>query len=118
MLFRVIGQPEITVAPLDHKLPTNSRVTWYCEVSGHPAPKVFWMKDNRKLNERRNRYIVDIPYGSALTLESVTSRQAGAYECVADNGIGDVARANATLSVYEDGQGGYCCINSARINKH
>lgn len=40
-------------------------------------------------------------------LESVDNRQAGTYSCMADNGVGDPASANATLSVYADGEGGF-----------
>ena len=38
-------------------------------------------------------------------LESVDNRQAGTYRCVADNGVGEPASADATLSVYQDGEG-------------
>lgn len=44
-------------------------------------------------------------------LESVDRRQAGTYSCMADNGVGNPASANATLSVYEDGEGVYVVLN-------
>jgi len=44
-------------------------------------------------------------YSSALTLESVGDKQSGVYQCVANNGIESPAVANATLSVYQPGEG-------------
>lgn len=38
-----------------------------------------------------------------MTLEAVGDKQEGSYSCVAENGIGSPAQAEASLSVYPDG---------------
>lgn len=53
----------------------------------------------------RNRYIISQSYTSSMTLESVSNRQEGVYQCIADNGVGTPAVANASLAVYAQGQG-------------
>lgn len=58
-----------------------------------------------ELNVARNRYIETDVYWSPLTLDSVADRQDGLYQCVADNGVGSATVVNATLFVYDDGQG-------------
>ncbi|XP_067952178.1 receptor-type tyrosine-protein phosphatase delta-like isoform X2 [Watersipora subatra] len=97
-------RPEITVPPLSHKVPADSRVTLYCEASGFPAPEIFWRKNEKTLTEKRNRYIQTKVYSSTLTLESVSDKQAGTYECVANNGVEEEAVAETTIFVYEKGQ--------------
>lgn len=41
-----------------------------------------------------------MPHGSVLRIEPVKQKDLGVYECIADNGVGTKARANASLHVY------------------
>ena len=49
------------------------------------------------------RYLIsDFDGGSLLRIEPVRKkREAGLYECVAENGVGDEVSAQAELAVYE-----------------
>ena len=41
-----------------------------------------------------------MPHGSVLRIEPVKQKDLGVYECIADNGVGAKAKANASLHVY------------------
>lgn len=51
-----------------------------------------------------------MPHGSVLRIEPVKQKDLGVYECIADNGVGTKARANASLHVYP--KTGECLLHS------
>ncbi|KAK6188600.1 hypothetical protein SNE40_004745 [Patella caerulea] len=96
------GPPRITQQPKNQKVAEDETVSFFCKASGNPAPSFHWEKGNRKINPRRNRYIVeDSPHLTVLRIAPVKSKKDDAvFTCVADNGLGE-ARANATLEVFK-----------------
>ena len=47
-----------------------------------------------------------MPHGSVLRIEPVRAiRDNTTFQCVANNGVGDVSEATATLTVYPEGSG-------------
>ncbi|XP_041360358.1 tyrosine-protein phosphatase Lar-like isoform X2 [Gigantopelta aegis] len=101
------GPPRITLAPKSQKVAEETKVSFFCKASGNPAPNFHWEKGTKRINTRRNRYVItEVPHLSVLRIEPVKAKRDDAvYTCVANNGQGE-ARANATLHVYkkvEDG---------------
>ncbi|ESO86619.1 hypothetical protein LOTGIDRAFT_128794, partial [Lottia gigantea] len=93
--------PRITQQPKNQKVLEDEKVSFFCKASGNPAPSFHWEKGNRKINPRRNRYIIEeSPHLTVLRIDPVKSKKDDAvFTCVADNGLGE-ARANATLQVF------------------
>jgi len=60
-----------------------------CNATGSPTPKISWYKKSNYL----------IGFGDQLTLRNVTRYDSDIYECVANNGVGKVARSWAKLTV-------------------
>ena len=84
----------------------DGTVSFFCKASGNPAPEIHWRKGGRRIKDGRQRYFtVEMPHGSVLRIEPVKyHRDDSAFECVAENGIGEPVTASAQLSVYQDGQ--------------
>lgn len=64
-------------------------VTLTCNVTGNPLPTVRWYQKSEEL----------IGTGEQLTLQNVSRHDSDIYECVADNGVGSVARGRTKLTV-------------------
>jgi len=91
----------------------NTAVTLFCSASGDPAPDVFWRREGRPIPSNHRRYMVltvEQTGVSALHIEPTRSnKDDGVFECVAENGVGEPATANAELVVYPEGQGERTC---------
>ncbi|XP_065332270.1 papilin isoform X3 [Cloeon dipterum] len=72
---------------------TGSSLSIICEVDGYPIPRVYWFKDNTRL-EPSDRVIFS--EGNRLTIEQVQSIDGGTYKCEAAN---DAGRDSATISI-------------------
>ena len=74
-----------------------------CVFVGHPTPKVTWYKDGRKLSIKRFQVTIvqNNKCEAVLKLSSITSVDAGKYECWEDNLAGNV-KGNITLVVKGD----------------
>lgn len=98
------GPPKITLAPKDQKVAEDGVVSFFCKASGNPAPSFYWERKGKRINDRRNRYeIIDQAHMSMLRIKPVKSRREDSvdFTCVADNGLGEPARASANLYVYK-----------------
>lgn len=93
--------PKITQAPKDQNVAENHIVSFFCKASGNPHPSFHWTKNGRKINTK-NRYLTqEMQHGSVLRIEAARAKRDDAtFECVADNGLGEPARASAKLVVY------------------
>ncbi|KAL5017103.1 hypothetical protein ScPMuIL_006692 [Solemya velum] len=98
--------PKITLAPKNQKVTENGIVTFICKASGNPEPMFYWERNSNKINNKKKRYMVQsMPHGSVLRIEPVIARKDNAvFTCIADNGIDEPARANASLHVYPQEQ--------------
>ena len=73
----------------------NSPAELLCHASGSPAPSVSWRRENNAVLPTGG-----IVYrGNVLKIHSVKKEDRGTYYCVADNGIGKVARRNVAVEV-------------------
>lgn len=84
-LFTV--KPHLITTPRNQSKVENKQVTFHCNATGHPIPKITWTKDGRTVGT-----------GSKLTL-TVSRGDAGRYWCTADNGVSADVRASAYLRV-------------------
>ncbi len=65
----------------------NKTVTFHCNATGNPTPKITWTKDGKTVGT-----------GSELIFVALRS-DAGRYWCSADNGLSAGVKANANLRV-------------------
>jgi netrin-G3 ligand len=105
-LFIFPDPPRITHAPAGQKVVNEGIVSFFCKAAGNPAPDIYWRRNGRRIGSNRNRFlIVDMPHGSVLRIEPVrANRDSSDFQCVADNGIGEPATADANLEVYPEGE--------------
>ncbi|XP_030755972.1 limbic system-associated membrane protein-like isoform X2 [Sitophilus oryzae] len=93
---------EILVPPRIHYVTSNGRVEvkkgstvrLECKASGNPVPKVTWSRKNNLLPGGEQTTTTPI-----LTLDKVDRHQAGIYQCVASNGVGDDVKEQIFLHV-------------------
>ncbi|XP_039306923.1 titin isoform X3 [Solenopsis invicta] len=73
-----------------------------CTVLGNPEPRIYWMKDDQKLDASHNRCRVRYENGMAyLELRDTLPEDAGVYTCVAENTHG-TSTTESILGVYSD----------------
>ena len=65
----------------------NTTVTFQCNATGHPTPKITWTKDEKILGE-----------GNTLIFVAYRN-QSGEYKCTADSGRNSTINASASLDV-------------------
>lgn len=94
--------PQVTQFPRNQKVAEDSIISFFCKASGNPQPRFEWERDGKRINPKRTRYFIfDMPHGSVLRIEPVKARRDQAtFTCIADNGIEEPAKANASLTVY------------------
>ncbi|XP_064626984.1 tyrosine-protein phosphatase Lar-like isoform X3 [Lineus longissimus] len=105
-VLQTLDAPRITLAPRDHKVMEGGTVSFFCKSSGNPAPDIHWLKNGKRVTSNRNRFLTfDMPHGSVLRIEPVKAqRDDTTISCVAQNSIGEPARASASLQVYPQDQ--------------
>ncbi|XP_072025136.1 uncharacterized protein [Amphiura filiformis] len=91
--------PKFTSRPQDNTVTSGQNVKLQCGAKGYPTPKVYWMKDDKRVfpADREMRFI-DMPYKDDFFIVSVKRRDEGVYSCVASNNVGQVV-AKAKLTV-------------------
>ncbi|KAL6255445.1 hypothetical protein P5V15_013781 [Pogonomyrmex californicus] len=78
------------------------RIRLTCTVLGNPEPRVYWTKDNQKLDASNKRCRMRYENGMAyLELDEALLEDAGIYTCVAENTHG-TSITESILSVYSD----------------
>ncbi|XP_034252497.1 roundabout homolog 2-like [Thrips palmi] len=94
--------PRITEHPVSAAGLRTDPMTLRCQADGRPAPNVTWTKDGKALEVELQggfSHRVVLPGGNLFFLR-LDPADAGAYRCVADNGVGDPAVSReATLEV-------------------
>ena|SRR6218665_964636 len=113
----IADAPKITTAPKNQKVAENGIISFFCKASGNPAPEVYWRKGGKRITTTttRHRYTMhNMPHGSVLRMEPVKSpKDDNQVECVAENGIGEPARAVAKLEIYAEGASECCCRSNS-----
>lgn len=92
--------PRITEHPVSAAGQRQDPMTLRCQADGRPAPSVTWTKDGKPLELAGGfSHRVLLPGGNLFFLR-LDPADAGAYRCVADNGVGEPAVSReATLEV-------------------
>ncbi|XP_048521887.1 limbic system-associated membrane protein isoform X2 [Dendroctonus ponderosae] len=93
---------EILVPPRIHYVSSNGRVEvkkgsavrLECKALGNPQPKVTWSRKNNILPGGEQTVTTPV-----LALDKVDQHQAGVYQCVASNGVGEDDRKQIQLHV-------------------
>ena len=94
--------PRITTAPKDQLVVAGKVDNFVCIAFGNPKPDIEWRKNGKRLVTQRFS-VIDMPNGSVLRIEPVRANKDNAtYECLAENGIGEPARAQATLTIFSE----------------
>ena len=62
-------------------------MTFHCNATGNPAPKITWTKDGKTVGTK-----------DTLSFEALRSKS-GKYWCSADNGLNSTVNASAILNV-------------------
>ena len=90
--------------PVDQQVKNGGIAAFYCQATGFPLPVLQWRKNGKRVSGTQSRYLVhEYPVGGTLLrIEPVRAqRDEAQYECVAENGVGDVVAADAMLKVYD-----------------
>jgi len=72
----------------------GSTITLECRASGNPHPVITWKKQKSELPTGQK-----FVSGPSILIHSVQREHAGVFVCMADNGVGNQARANINLTV-------------------
>ena len=86
------GPPLFTLTPSDITVPSSQDITFQCEAIGPPAPSYTWTRVGRTLQSSA------VDTGTTLNLFSVSTDDAGVYQCTAGSSRGTI-NAQATLTV-------------------
>ena len=86
-LFSYSVEPSLITTADNQTVIEGTKVTFYCNASGNPSPKITWSKDGKILTE-----------GETLSFEA-NRNQSGEYWCSAENGLSVTVNASAHLDV-------------------
>ncbi|KAJ8374392.1 hypothetical protein SKAU_G00049720 [Synaphobranchus kaupii] len=98
-----ISPPRFTKVPLDQIGVSGGVVSFVCQATGDPKPRVSWNKKGKKVNSQRIETIeFDEAAGAVLRIQPLRApRDENIYECVAENIEGEVT-VNAKLSIIRE----------------
>ncbi|KAM4739794.1 receptor-type tyrosine-protein phosphatase S isoform 2-T3 [Anableps anableps] len=100
---QALSPPRFTKVPLDQIGVSGGVVSFVCQATGNPKPKVSWNKKGKKVNSQRIETIeFDEGAGAVLRIQPLRApRDENIYECVAENSEGEVT-VNAKLSIIRE----------------
>ncbi|XP_071538976.1 cell adhesion molecule Dscam2-like isoform X2 [Panulirus ornatus] len=93
----VVQELQITAHPPLQMVSAGSRVTIACRVQGSPVAEVRWYRDGSPLHPHTHAHIL-LQGRDTLAIAGVGERDAGMYQCVAANSVGE-AQATTQLSI-------------------
>ncbi|XP_059619067.1 tyrosine-protein phosphatase Lar isoform X2 [Phlebotomus argentipes] len=81
------GFPVITVQrPSTRVIEIGHTAVMQCKASGNPIPKLYWLKDSKRVDMTNPRY--SMSDGGDLQINNSEEDDMGKYECVAENPVG------------------------------
>lgn len=83
--------------PLLQTVSAGSRVSVRCRVQGSPVAEVRWYKDGSPLHTHTHAHLM-LQGRDTLVITGVGERDAGMYQCVAANSLGE-AQASSQISI-------------------
>ncbi|XP_058461280.1 peroxidasin isoform X2 [Malaya genurostris] len=90
-------KPEIVNEPKDIEISYGQTAVFTCKAVGDPRPEIVWMLNTNEIHSDDTRINV-LPDGS-LRIDEVTATDAGHYECMAKNNMGEVQSRPARMIV-------------------
>ncbi|KAL3228423.1 hypothetical protein MRX96_023923 [Rhipicephalus microplus] len=94
--------PRIVISPRDQTVVTGGTAAFTCMADGNPQPQIEWRKSGKRLFSWRYT-VTEMTGGSVLRIDPVRSgKEDATYECLAENGVGDPARAQFKLTVLDE----------------
>ncbi|XP_053689507.1 peroxidasin [Sabethes cyaneus] len=90
-------KPEIVTEPRDIEISYGQTAVFTCKAVGDPRPEIVWMLNTNEIHSDDTRINV-LPDGS-LRIDEVTATDAGRYECMAKNDMGQVQSRPARMIV-------------------
>uniref|UniRef100_A0A3P9CZ45 protein-tyrosine-phosphatase n=1 Tax=Maylandia zebra TaxID=106582 RepID=A0A3P9CZ45_9CICH len=102
-LFYSRALPRFTKVPVDQIGVSGGVVSFVCQATGDPKPKVSWNKKGKKVNSQRIETIeFDEGAGAVLRIQPLRApRDENVYECVAENSEGEIVT-SAKLSIIRE----------------
>ncbi|CAL8101211.1 unnamed protein product [Calicophoron daubneyi] len=91
------GYPTILVPPKSTSAAVGDIARLECEVSGHPSPRVIWIKNEIPIPTNGPR--ISIVSSGSLLFEHLLLSDEGHYECLVTNNVGSVLSSKAYLGV-------------------
>ncbi|XP_069377940.1 receptor-type tyrosine-protein phosphatase S isoform X9 [Paralichthys olivaceus] len=98
-----LSPPRFTKVPVDQIGVSGGVVSFVCQATGDPKPRVSWNKKGKKVNSQRIETIeFDEAAGAVLRIQPLRApRDENIYECVAENSEGEIT-VNAKLSIIRE----------------
>lgn len=95
---KILSPPEITGISISaNSVHEGNPVTLECYASGYPEPIVFWKRDdNSKINSAG---VTKYPK-NVLKIIPATKKDAGVYQCWAENSVGEAVTRSVKLNVF------------------
>ncbi|KAJ3600067.1 hypothetical protein NHX12_034019, partial [Muraenolepis orangiensis] len=95
-----LAAPRFTKVPIDQIGVSGGVVSFVCQATGDPKPRVSWNKKGKKVNSQRIETIeFDEGAGAVLRIQPLRApRDENIYECVGENSEGEIT-VNAKLSI-------------------
>ena len=90
---------EITAHPQDITTIEDVNVTFTCNATGNPPPKISWTANASPINARHNWKFTFSVNNTQLTVTNVNRNDSGEYRCVANNSLGNATSDAAYLNV-------------------
>ncbi|XP_067085608.1 receptor-type tyrosine-protein phosphatase S, partial [Osmerus mordax] len=98
-----LSPPRFTKVPVDQIGVSGGVVSFVCQATGDPKPRVSWNKKGKKVNSQRIETIeFDEGAGAVLRIQPLRApRDENIYECVAENSEAEI-NVNAKLSIIRE----------------
>lgn len=92
--------PNVTSPPQSVVAVTGQQATFACRSTGVPAPTLSWLFAGSTLTlAGRVAFTQPLDGSSVLTISNVQASDAGMYQCVAANSLGQAISSPATLQI-------------------
>ncbi|ESN98989.1 hypothetical protein HELRODRAFT_188972 [Helobdella robusta] len=82
--------PIIKLSPQNQTLAANTEATLLCSASGDPTPSIVWLRNNKVLNKKDDKYSIDD--SGNLKIKNLRKSDSGKYTCKAFSKIGETSR--------------------------
>ncbi|XP_023225140.1 Down syndrome cell adhesion molecule-like protein Dscam2 [Centruroides sculpturatus] len=100
-LFITLASPQWQEEPQDVSSIKGVLITIHCSVTGSPMPNITWKKISNPSREIIEEVSKDrVLANGTLIIEEISEKDAGIYECEADNGIQPNIKKRITIKIY------------------